>query len=168
MPSVSNRIDHLLREHHQGKIDAIGDHILLIVETNIAVLALVLIAFTALLGVLALVAYLTNLCTHIRNVRGPRPHDTPRGRGEFTSLETSPERGAIPPLSGEHSGSTSTLASTHSTSPSSRPIPIPRRVGQYGPYGAGQPPPGLARAQRYDNDPVAQETYQSWGTVWSE
>ena len=167
MPGVSNRIDHILREHHMSKLDAVGNHILLIVETNLAILALILIGFTALIGIFALVAYLTNLCTQVRNVGRSRQNHTPRGRGEFASLEAGPERGAVSSPSSEYSGTTSTLASTHSTAPSSRPIPIPRRVGQYGPYGAGQPPSRFARAQRYNNDAVTQEA-ESWGTVWSE
>ena len=69
MPTVSNRIDHILEEHYQSTVNALENHILLVVESNLALFALLLITFTAIFGLLALIAYITHLCAQLRDGR---------------------------------------------------------------------------------------------------
>ena len=172
MPVATNRVDHILQAHYDSKIKELDSHILFIVGSNIAIFALLLIVFTALFCLLALIPYITNLCARFRHDGAQSGRDNPlcggapRGGRESPPLTPAAERGSVPPINSEHPRGTRT--STHSTTSSTRAIPIPRpRSSQYGEDTVGNLPTGVTRPQRFHNG-FPQEDYESWGTIWSD
>ena len=107
MPVATNHVDHILQAHYDSKIKELDSHILFIVGSNIAIFALLLIVFTALFCLLALIPYITNLCARFRHDGAQSGRDNPlcggapRGGRESPPLTPAAEQGSRPSQYGE-------------------------------------------------------------------